>query len=238
MRRADIFLLVRPAVLTRCMLPSTSRQRGMSNIYEHAYTSCFVLLQVKDWPACKRWTRKYLRNAYGGRPAVVANYDMAFADYDAYCRGSRDDMPLYLFDSDFAAKAPLLAGDYTVRSRRGARSRPMAWQLLQRVRHGGCSGTACSCIVPDDPSVCIASLVYFMHALEHHHHWCCEGALCIGGAVPGEPVSGCWAIQTNVQCMLVMAAQHRVAGGPRVSELSREDALHLQCQPQHLVCMR
>ena len=33
-----------------------------------------------------------------------------------YCRGSCDDMPLYLFDSGFAEKAPRLAGDYTVRS--------------------------------------------------------------------------------------------------------------------------
>ena len=165
MRSAFIFLLVRAAVLTRCMLPLTSRHIGVSNIYEHVYTSCFVLVQVKDWPACKRWTRKYLRNAYGGRPAVVANYDMAFADYDAYCRGSRDDMPLYLFDSDFAAKAPLLAGDYTVRSRRGARSRPMAWHLLHRVRHDGCSGTACSYIVQEDPLYRHCQPNYIMHAL-------------------------------------------------------------------------
>ncbi len=224
-----IFLLVRAAVLTKCMLPSTSRHRGMSNIYKHVHTSCFVLVQVKDWPACKRWTRKYLRNAYGGRPAVVANYDMAFADYDAYCRGSRDDMPLYLFDSDFAAKAPLLAGDYTVRSRREARSRPMAWQPLHRVRHDGCSGTACSCIVQEDPLYLHCQPNLFHACPEHHQHCCCGGALCNGGAVPGEPVSGCWAIQKIVQCMLSMEPQHRVAGGPQVSELSREDALHWQC---------
>ena len=72
--------------------------------------------QVREWPACKKWTRKYLREAYGKQPAVVANYDMAFGDYLAYCRGSCDDMPLYLFDSGFAEKAPRLAGDYTVRS--------------------------------------------------------------------------------------------------------------------------
>lgn len=90
--------------------------------------------QVKEWPACKKWTRKYLREAYGKQPAVVANYDMAFGDYLAYCRGSCDDMPLYLFDSGFAEKAPRLAGDYTVRS--GGRAAPGCWATrLQFCRH-------------------------------------------------------------------------------------------------------
>ena len=138
----------------------------MSNIYEHVYTSCSVLVQVNDWPACKRWTRKYLRNAYGGRPAVVANYDMAFADYDAYCRHSRDDMPLYLFDSDFAAKAPLLAGDYTVRSPARSQEPPdgeancCAWSGMTLQRHSmqlhRTRGSTLSAL---------PAMVYFMHAL-------------------------------------------------------------------------
>jgi len=40
---------------------------------------------------------------------------MSFEDYLAYTDASTDDMPLYLFDCDFAHKAPQLAADYEVR---------------------------------------------------------------------------------------------------------------------------
>ncbi len=39
---------------------------------------------------------------------------MDFDDFLAYSDASTDDMPLYLFDCKFAAKAPQLAADYEV----------------------------------------------------------------------------------------------------------------------------
>jgi len=86
-----------------------------------------TVAQVGAWPACKRWTSRYLCEAFRGRPALVANYDMDFADYLAYCRGSADDMPLYLFDAAFADKAPRLAADYAVRRRCRAEPARRRW---------------------------------------------------------------------------------------------------------------
>jgi hypothetical protein len=68
-----------------------------------------------SWPARKLWTRRYLRRAFKGKHVVAGNYAMAFDDYLAYADASQDDMPLYLFDSKFAEKAPRLAADYSVR---------------------------------------------------------------------------------------------------------------------------
>ncbi len=45
---------------------------------------------------------------------MAGDYSMAFDDYLAYADAARDDMPLYLFDWQFAAKAPKLAADYEV----------------------------------------------------------------------------------------------------------------------------
>lgn len=39
---------------------------------------------------------------------------MSFEDYATYMARQADDMPLYLFDKDFAARCPALAADYTV----------------------------------------------------------------------------------------------------------------------------
>ena len=39
---------------------------------------------------------------------------MSFDNFLAYSQPSHDEMPLYLFDKHFAAKAPQLAADYKV----------------------------------------------------------------------------------------------------------------------------
>ena len=72
-------------------------------------------MQARCWQAKKRWTRAYLRKAFKGQKIVAGNYSMSFEDYLAYTDASTDDMPLYLFDCDFAHKAPQLAADYKVR---------------------------------------------------------------------------------------------------------------------------
>ncbi|BDA49233.1 Bifunctional arginine demethylase and lysyl-hydroxylase JM [Coccomyxa sp. Obi] len=69
---------------------------------------------AKSWPARKKWTRKYLRKAFKGHKVVAGNYPMDFDDFVAYSDAATDDMPLYLFDCKFAAKAPKLAADYEV----------------------------------------------------------------------------------------------------------------------------
>lgn len=72
--------------------------------------------QAEQWPARKKWTRKYLRKAFTGKKVVAGNYEMDFDDYLAYSDASQDDMPLYLFDCNFATKAPGLVADYSVSS--------------------------------------------------------------------------------------------------------------------------
>ena len=71
-------------------------------------------MQASSWPARKKWTRAYLKEAFKGQDVVAGNYRMAFEDYLAYTDASCDDMPLYLFDSKFAQKAPQMAADYKV----------------------------------------------------------------------------------------------------------------------------
>ena len=75
---------------------------------------CGSVLQASCWRAKARWTRAYLRKAFKGQKIVAGNYSMSFEDYLAYTDASTDDMPLYLFDCDFAHKAPQLAADYEV----------------------------------------------------------------------------------------------------------------------------
>lgn len=71
-------------------------------------------MQAISWPARKKWTRNHLRKVFKRQAVVAGNYSMSFEDYLAYTDASRDDMPLYLFDSKFAQKAPQLAADYKV----------------------------------------------------------------------------------------------------------------------------
>eukprot|EP00793_Prasinoderma_coloniale_P004138 PRCOL_00006314-RA len=80
---------------------------------------CVVRGACADWPACARWSRAYLEEAYGANPAVVGGYEMRVADYHRYCDAVEsgaavDDQPLYLFDKHFASRAPRLARDYGV----------------------------------------------------------------------------------------------------------------------------
>ena len=73
-----------------------------------------VPLQVKKWRAFQQWDRAHLRTAFAGGSVTVGNYSMDFEDFLVYCDRTQDDMPLYLFDKDFAKKAPHLADDYQV----------------------------------------------------------------------------------------------------------------------------
>ena len=74
----------------------------------------FILTDaVQAWPAAQ-WTTRRLEAEYGDMPFKVGAYEMTLSDYMRYCRHSKDESPLYLFDSAFGDKYPRLAEDYTV----------------------------------------------------------------------------------------------------------------------------
>lgn len=69
---------------------------------------------VKTWPAWMKWSEPWLCENYGQVPFKVADFTMPLDDFDRYSRACRDERPLYLFDSQFAAKCPELGTDYEV----------------------------------------------------------------------------------------------------------------------------
>jgi len=71
-------------------------------------------LQVPKWVARKAWNRRLLNSAFSSSEVTVGDYKMRFRDFLLYSDQNTDDMPLYLFDKDFARKAPQLADDYEV----------------------------------------------------------------------------------------------------------------------------
>ena len=74
----------------------------------------FILTDVvRTWPAAQ-WTTDSLEREYADKPFKVGAYEMSMADYMQYCRLSKDESPLYLFDSGFGDKYPRLAEEYTV----------------------------------------------------------------------------------------------------------------------------
>lgn len=98
---------------------SRTRRSGLSveefrRQYELPNVPVVLTDAVTRWRALGTWDRPLLRRAFAGRKVVAGNYPMDFDTYLAYCDSQRDDMPLYLFDSDFCAKAPQLAADFSV----------------------------------------------------------------------------------------------------------------------------
>ncbi|KAK9811935.1 hypothetical protein WJX73_000849 [Symbiochloris irregularis] len=69
---------------------------------------------AKGWPACSKWTRKHLLQAFAEHKVVAGEMNMRLQDYLAYLDRSCDEMPLYLFDKHFTSKAPGLLGDFQV----------------------------------------------------------------------------------------------------------------------------
>jgi hypothetical protein len=69
-----------------------------------------------DWPAVRdaRWSREAMSSdkRWADAKFTVGGYEMRLRDFWRYVDGSRDDLPMYLFDKRFAEKAPGLAKDY------------------------------------------------------------------------------------------------------------------------------
>ena len=69
---------------------------------------------VPRWPAYKKWTHDYLHKALEGSSVMVGDAPMTFTSYCRYADSQKDEMPLYLFDKNFAKSVPSLADDYQV----------------------------------------------------------------------------------------------------------------------------
>jgi len=82
--------------------------------YERPNRPVILTDLVASWPASKKWNRQYLQQALHGCSVMVGDAPLSF---DAYCRyvdAQCDEMPLYLFDKNFARSAPQLAKEYSV----------------------------------------------------------------------------------------------------------------------------
>ncbi len=99
-------------------------QELIKTCFEHATQSCkpvslicihVLLVQVTKWPAMQKWNRKHLKASFSGCQVTVGDYQMRFKDFLQYLDLNADDMPLYLFDKEFAVKASHLADDFEVR---------------------------------------------------------------------------------------------------------------------------
>ena len=71
-------------------------------------------MQVTKWLAMGKWSRKYFKEGFSKCHVTVGDYQMRIKDFFQYMDHNSDDMPLYLFDKDFAKKAPHLGDEYEV----------------------------------------------------------------------------------------------------------------------------
>jgi beta-phosphoglucomutase-like phosphatase (HAD superfamily) len=77
---------------------------------------------VPSWPAATSWKLPSLLSRFPDTKfRVSATRDMTLGQFAAYCEEQealpsslRDERPLYLFDKDFAAKAPGMAGEFEI----------------------------------------------------------------------------------------------------------------------------
>ena len=70
---------------------------------------------VTKWPAFSKWgDRRYIVDAFENELVHVGGYQFDMNQYYEYIDKTNDEMPLYLFDKEFAAKSPVLKKDYEV----------------------------------------------------------------------------------------------------------------------------
>ncbi|KAL3905819.1 MAG: hypothetical protein SGPRY_010779 [Prymnesium sp.] len=72
-----------------------------------------VLTNVASQWEASEWSEPSLRRRFGGRAFHVGGHSMRLSDFFDYCHATTDEMPLYLFDKQFASAAPTLAREYT-----------------------------------------------------------------------------------------------------------------------------
>lgn len=95
---------------------STLSTEAFVEEFEAANVPVVIAGACAHWPAVsdEKWSRDALTREHGDVAFTVGGYEMRLDDFWGYCDRSRDDLPLYLFDKGFAAKAPQLAKDYDV----------------------------------------------------------------------------------------------------------------------------
>ena len=69
---------------------------------------------VDRWPAAKLWSEASLRARFGAQCFHVGGHECRLDGFFDYCASTADEQPLYLFDKEFAEKAPPLAAEYEV----------------------------------------------------------------------------------------------------------------------------
>lgn len=74
---------------------------------------CILTGVVARWPACVKWDRAYLELAFAGETVHAGGYEFEPRDYFDYSEKNQDEQPLYLFDKEFARKAPGLLEDFS-----------------------------------------------------------------------------------------------------------------------------
>ncbi|XP_072991129.1 arginine-specific demethylase JMJ22 [Typha latifolia] len=95
------------------------RRRGISI---DDFVTCFeepnkpVLLEgcLDSWPAMHKWSSEHLLRVCGDVQFSVGPVQMTVERYFQYADATKEERPLYLFDSKFAEKVPELDSDYEV----------------------------------------------------------------------------------------------------------------------------
>ena len=82
--------------------------------YEEPNKPVIITDALSNWPALEKWTRNYLINISGDVKLAVGPVDMKMDDYFLYSDTVSEERPLYLFDSKFGERIPLLNDDYEV----------------------------------------------------------------------------------------------------------------------------
>jgi histone arginine demethylase JMJD6 len=82
-------------------------QQEFEEKYKNTYTPCMILGMADDWPAMKTWSFENFNERFPNDKFILANGDEKrirykyFYHYVNHKKHRRDDIPLYLFDSDF-----------------------------------------------------------------------------------------------------------------------------------------
>ncbi|CAI5725327.1 unnamed protein product [Hyaloperonospora brassicae] len=82
--------------------------------FERPNVPVIITDAIDDWPAMTKWTDEYLVDVCRSTTFDAGGFEFPLGEYLNYARTLQDDQPLFIFDKQFAAKAPQLAQDYTV----------------------------------------------------------------------------------------------------------------------------
>lgn len=82
-------------------------QQEFEEKYKNTYTPCMIRGMADEWPAMKTWSFENFNERFANDKCILANGDdkrmryKYFYHYINHKKHRRDDIPLYIFDSDF-----------------------------------------------------------------------------------------------------------------------------------------